>query len=182
MSGGPSRPEIQRAGAGAIVSAWFAGRRRASPPRPATPCTYRSWDGGFTRSRAFQRRRCAIVARWRLIACASGSAYYSRRHFSRSVAEPRRGRTCADQGRVGHVGGRSVDECQSGAHDGHWLVLLVISRPHRPSRLVRGCRVARGRADDGYEHLSIGFDPRRTLILGRQHALRVRLVSQHLRY
>ena len=159
-SGGPSRPEMQRAPQGAIVSAVWSPDGASLAYTAGDTLYIRSSDG---RVRPLARIPEASLCQWspngELIACASGNAYYSRLGFLFGNLSPSRVVvTRVRDGAESVVSDViSVNQCPVWSHDGRWLY-FVSSR--MGPRDIYAVRISRdGRADDAPERLTIGLNP-----------------------
>jgi Tol biopolymer transport system component len=159
-SGGPARPEMQRATQGPIVSAVWSPDGASLAYSVGDTVYIRSSDG---RVRPLARILEASLCQWspnaELIACASGNSYYSRLGFLFGNLSPSRVVvTRVRDGTESVVSDAiSVNQCPTWSHDGRWLY-FVSSR--MGPRDIYAVRISRdGRADDVPERLTIGLNP-----------------------
>jgi Tol biopolymer transport system component len=159
-SGGPARPEMQRATQGAIVSAVWSPDGASLAYSVGDTVYVRSSDG---RVRPLARIPESSLCQWspngELIACASENSYYSRLGFFFGNLSPSRVVVTRVRDGVGSVvsDSSSVNQCPVWSHDGRWLYFVSSRMGPRDIYAVRISR--EGRADGVPERLTIGLNP-----------------------
>ena len=159
-SGGPARPEMQRAPQGAIVSAVWSPDGAMLAYSVGDTVYVRSSDG---RVRPLARIPEASLCQWspngELIACASENSYYSRLGFFFGNLSPSRVLvTRVRDGELSVVSDSiSINQCPVWSHDGRWLYFVSSRMGPRDIYAVRISH--EGRADGNPERLTIGLNP-----------------------
>ena len=182
-SGGPARPEMQRAPQGPIISAVWSPDGASLAYSVGDTVYVRSSDG---RIRPLAHVPEASLCQWspngELIACASGNAYYSRLGFLFGNLSPSRVVvTRVRDGAESVVSDViSVNQCPVWSHDGRWLYFVSSRMGPRDIYAVRISRDGRaGRCSRASHHRTqSAFD----LALGEQHAFRVRRLHGRLQH